>query len=291
MRTRRPHISNLRRMPLTVLCEEAFSARPNLTCPEMVSVSTYSTGPRCKGDCRFCGWNRNVIPQPQERRELAPDILTERVNYAASVNGVLECMDNAIAASPAVFERCEQVARACGAVRWGVNPGICKSRTFLVRFREMGAAFYANNIETSPRLFRSIITSHTQEAKLKSLARAREEGLPIATGVIVGMPGESDEDYDAMAEMLRALVPDVLRVNFFFPIAGLALAERFSLPPAEHVLRIVCFFRILFPETPLYLGAGRSIWLRNMQREAEAFANGVYCEQRFLNHGGVDTVE
>jgi biotin synthase len=258
---------------------------------EVVSVSLYTNGPRCRGDCSFCSWNRKFAPQMQEVRGFSSEAVAERIAYARRTGAIIEAMDSSVATSRATIERLQLLAPLLSGVAWGINPGITVSAAWMQEMQRIGAGYYANNLETSPRLFPQLVSTHTQQRKIDSLRLARELGLPIYTGFLLGVPGETQEDYVEMLRLIAELRPDVVRLNFFFPVAGLELLGQFNGPDAEKMIRLIAIFRIAFPHTPLYLGAGRSYWLGSRQAEAEALSDGLYCEKRFLNHGAVEVAQ
>ncbi len=277
-------------LSLEGLLVEAMRHSPSVTLKEKVSVSLYTQGPSCRGDCGFCGWNRNFVPQLYEHRLLTKAVLQEKIAYAAQQNATLELMDNAIAVnnvSHATYVY--TMTNLPRQVQYGINPGICMNKSWLADFHKAGALFYGNNLETSPRLFKDIVTTHTQKQKRVSLEHARDVGFKIHSGFILGIPGETNADYAEMLSLIEQLKPDALNLNFFFPIKGLPLAEHLTISAPEHMLRLICMFRITFPNITLYLGAGRSVWLQHLDKTALSIVDGFYSERHFLNHANLIT--
>ncbi|MCR4596535.1 MAG: biotin synthase BioB, partial [Lachnospiraceae bacterium] len=80
---------------------------------------------------------------------------------------------------------------------------LCASLGFLTqeqfeRLYDAGVRSYHNNIETSPKYFEKICTSHTFEDKTANIRRAQKAGLNVCSGGIIGM-GESMDDRIDMA--------------------------------------------------------------------------------------------
>ena len=74
----------------------------------------------------------------------------------------------------------------------------------LKTLKDAGLNRYHHNIETSRSFFGRICTTHTYEERVETLAAAREAGLSLCSGGIIGM-GESMADRAEMALALREL--------------------------------------------------------------------------------------
>ena len=111
------------------------------------------------------------------------------------------------------------------------------------------------NIETSPRRFGELCSTHTFEEKLSTLKAAKELGFQICCGGIIGM-GESDEDLVEFAETLKKIAPDSIPVNILHPIKGTPLGEMKRLG-IERILTAIAILRLVNPSTPLRFAGGR----------------------------------
>jgi len=129
------------------------------------------------------------------------------------------------------------------------------SRDDLVRLKEAGLERVHCNLETAPSLFPSLCSTHTQAQKLATLRAARELGLEICCGGIVGM-GETDEQLVEFALALAEVAPASIPVNFLHPIAGTPLGERAPLP-VPRILDSIAVLRLANPRTPLRFAGGR----------------------------------
>lgn len=251
---------------------------------DKLSISLYSRGSRCNADCGFCAWNKGFKPVAGENRErLSVEALLANLAYAQAQDQptALELMDSSLALNAVSLQHYLELA-AHLPPGFGINPGICQQSAWLEQLVAAGAGYYVNNLETSSRLFRKFVGTHTQAAKLRSLQLGRQVGLKIHTGFIIGLE-ETDADWDEMFQLVDKLQPDGVNINFFYPARGLQLAEGFNFPEAEVALHRVEEFCHRFSGTTIYLGAGRRRWLRHCLAEAEVMVTGVYVK-RFLNH-------
>lgn len=135
------------------------------------------------------------------------------------------------------------------------------SKEQIERLKKAGLEWLHCNIETAPSYFRDLCTTHTVEEKKKTLKAAREAGLSICCGGIIGM-GETKEQLVEFAFALKEISPNSIPVNVLHPIPGTPLYEK-GIPEPERVLDAVAILRLVNPKTPLRFAGGR----RNMSDE------------------------
>ena len=143
----------------------------------------------------------------------------------------------------------------------------------LRRLREAGVTMYHANVETSERFFPQICTTHTYEDKKTEIRLAKEAGLTICSGGILGM-GETWEDRIDMALFLAELEVSSIPLNFLIPIPGTPLEHVEKLTPDE-ITRIVAIFRYINPTAYIRLAAGRSYFEDGGERLFRAGANAT----------------
>ncbi len=130
------------------------------------------------------------------------------------------------------------------------------SREDLTRLKEAGLERVHCNLETAPSLFPSLCSTHTQAQKLETLRAARELGLEICCGGIIGM-GETDEQLVEFALAIAEIAPASIPVNFLHPIEGTPLGTRATLP-VPRILDSIAILRLANPRTPLRFAGGRT---------------------------------
>jgi biotin synthase len=142
---------------------------------------------------------------------------------------------------------------------------------------EEGLNHYNHNIETSPRYFPEIVQSHGFEDRVETLQIAKEAGMDLCAGVILGM-GESPTDRVDAAMALQDIGVSSLPVNILNPVEGTPLAER-GLPDitTEAVIKTIAVYRLLHPEARVRLTGGREVNLDTDGQVAalEAGADGI----------------
>ena len=159
----------------------------------------------------------------------------------------------------------------------------------LNQLRESGLLRYHHNIETAPSFHASIVHTHTYEDEIRVVHEAKEAGLAVCCGGILGM-GETLDQRVEMALALRDLKPDCVPLNFLDPRPGTPLAGKNRLTPLQ-CLKIIAVFRLILPETHIFVCGGRERNLGPLQhRMFQAGATGTMVGD-YLTTTGQDVDE
>lgn len=151
------------------------------------------------------------------------------------------------------------------------------------QLKEVGLDFYNHNIDTSPEYYDKIVTTRSYEDRLNTLSRARNAGLKVCCGGILGM-GERTEDWINMLVILANLpdAPESIPINQLIKIPGTPLASAPDIDPLDFV-RTIALTRIMMPTSYIRLSAGRE----NMSDELQtlcflAGANSIFYGEKLL---------
>jgi len=150
-----------------------------------------------------------------------------------------------------------------------------------------GLNHYNHNIETSPRYFDEIVSTHDFEDRLKTLRRAKKAGMDLCAGVILGM-GETPADRVDAALELRSVGVSSLPVNILNPIEGTPLGDRDSAAISKpDLIKTIAVYRLLHPTARVRLTGGREVNLAEDEQHwpFEAGADGLLTGD-YLTTGG-----
>ncbi len=157
------------------------------------------------------------------------------------------------------------------------------SREQAKRLKEAGLDWYNHNLDTGPDHYEKIVSTRTYEDRLETLAVARDAGLHVCSGGIVGM-GEAPKDRAAMLVTLANMPehPGSVPINLLVPMEGTPLGE-VEKADSFDLIRAIAVARILMPKSLVRLSAGRA----SLNDEAQALcfyagANSVFCGERLL---------
>lgn len=267
-------LDELLTVDLTELCQAADKLRATY-CGNKVDLCTIINGRsgRCSEDCKYCAQSAHAKTGCKEYAFLPEEVLVaackaneregvDRFSIVTSGRSLTGAeFEHALAAYRRMAEECKI--------------DLCASHGFLTReqlhkLHLAGVTSYHDNIETSRRFFPEICSTHTFDQKLETIRAAKEEGLCVCSGGIIGM-GETWEDRLDMALTLAELGIESIPVNVLMPIKGTPLGEREILKDDE-ILRTLAIFRMINPEANIRLAGGRSALSDN---GAHSFACGV----------------
>ena len=154
------------------------------------------------------------------------------------------------------------------------------------KLKELKVKRYNHNLETAESKFSEICTTHTYQDRLDTLEIAREAGLELCTGGIIGL-GETREQRIEMTLELARIYPEEVTINILVPVPGTPLELQVDLPNSE-ITRIFSVIRFLLPESVIKISGGRETNLDDSGEELlQSGANGIIT-QGYLTMDGND---
>jgi biotin synthase len=240
----------------------------------------------CSEDCGYCSQSAHHSTGLARQPLLSVDEVVASAT-AAKENGAQRfCMGAAWRQAPEgeAFERVLEMIRQVKAL----NMEACVTLGMLSasqanRLKEAGLDAYNHNLDTSREYYPKVVTTRTYDDRLNTLLAARQAGLTLCSGGIVGM-GERVEDRCAMVDELSSLTPqpESVPINMLVPIPGTPLAKSPALSALD-LIRTIAVTRIKIPQARVRLAAGRL----QLSHEAQAFAffagaNSIFLGNRLL---------
>ena len=151
------------------------------------------------------------------------------------------------------------------------------------KLAEAGLDYYNHNLDTSREYYDKVVTTRTYEDRIDTLGKAREAGLNLCVGGILGM-GESREDRIGLIHELAQLTPhpESVPINMLVPIEGTPLGDSPEISVTE-MARAIAVCRVVFPKSWVRLSAGREGMSEGEQALCLlAGANSIFVGARLL---------
>lgn len=142
------------------------------------------------------------------------------------------------------------------------------------QLKMLGVRRYNHNLETARSKFAEICTTHTYQDRINTLHVAREAGLELCTGGIIGL-GETRAQRLELILDLAKIEPEEITINLLVPISGTPLELQAPLP-FEEILRTFAVTRFAVPKAIIKISGGREVHLQDAGEELLlSGANGI----------------
>ena len=292
----REEIATLYELSFNELIYRAATVHREYNQPEHIEKAVLlniKTG-ACPEDCGYCSQSAHY-DTGLEREQLMPvaEVL-QAAAQAKQAGAERFCMGAAwrsppASAMPALIEMIQGVNQL--GLETCMTLGMLKDEQ-AQQLSKAGLDYYNHNIDTSEEHYGQVVTTRNFNDRLETLNQARQAGLKLCTGGILGM-GESRADRVSMLQTLAQMSPhpESVPINRLVPIKGTPLenAKRIN---DEEWIRTLAVARILMPKTTLRLAAGR----HELDWAAQALcfiagANSVFYGDKLLTTPNVTTDE
>ena len=254
----------------------------------LVHILNNAQNGHCQEDCHYCAQAKSSTAEIEEYGMKSDEEMLEEARTAYNKGASCYCM--VYAGRQASQARIDRLKRILTQIKSEFpDREICVSTGFVtnqgaVELKQAGLDRLNHNLNTSETHYPKICTTHTFADRLNTLFAAKNAGLKICSGMIVGM-GEEHADIIDVAKRLRALKAESIPVNLLIPIEGNLITSQLSGLTPEFILRTLCLFRFLNPSAEIRVAAGREIHLRSMEVMALYPANSLFL-QGYLNAKG-----
>lgn len=241
----------------------------------------------CPEDCKFCAQSihndTQIMPYPM----MDEDEILNMAQMMEEEGAARFCI--VTSGKEVNGEDFKNILSSIRRIRKETGLSVCVSSGVLTderafALKSAGATRIHHNLETSRNFFNKICTTHTYEEKMKTIHIARNAGLEICCGGIIGM-GESVRDRLELAFTLRDLDVDSIPINILNPIKGTPIDIEKPIMPIE-ILKTISVFRLILPGKNIRIAGGREKNLRDLQSLCLlAGANGLLLGNYLTTEG------
>jgi lipoic acid synthetase len=259
---------------LHTVCQEA--ACPNIfECWEDKEATFLIGGEKCTRRCDFCNIDTGK-PDPidrEEPRKVAESVKAMGLKYA-TITGVTrdDLEDEGAWLYAETIRQVHELNPGCGVEM--LAPDFHANSDLLNQIFETAPEVFAHNLETVPRIFKSIRPAFTYEKSLRVITMARDFGLITKSNLILGL-GETREEISQALLDLRSAGCDLITItqylrptNRHHPVERWVKPEEFVELAAE--AKVVGFLGVM--SGPLVRSSYRA---GRLYKEAMAAKTGV----------------
>jgi len=281
-------------LPLNDLLFQAQTVHRQHFDPNTVQLSTLlsiKTG-GCSEDCGYCSQSARHDTGLEREKLLDVAEVVSTAKAAKEAGATRFCMGAAWRGPKdkdlAAVEEMVREVKALG-LETCVTLGMLKPGQ-AERLKDAGLDYYNHNLDTASEFYGQVITTHTHNDRLDTLAQVRDAGISVCCGGIIGM-GESRRVRAGLVLELANLnpQPESVPINMLVKVPGTPLAVASGdLDPLEFV-RTIAVARITMPASHVRLSAGRQE-LGDMGQALcfMAGANSIFYGDKLLTTGNPD---
>ena len=260
---------------------------------ELCTLLSIKTG-RCPEDCAYCPQSGHYNTKLKYERLLDIKVVVEKAKIAKSNGARRFCMGAAWKSPPKkdfpkVLAMIEQV-KSLG-LETCVTLGMLDKEQ-ASQLKEAGLDYYNHNLDTSPRFYKTIITTRTYQDRINTIEHLVAANIHVCCGGIIGM-GESRNDRIQFLLALNRLPvkPKSIPINKLIAIKGTPLQDVSELDRFEFI-KTIAVTRLMFHKSMIRLSAGREGMSDEMQAWCYmAGANSIFIGDKLLTVGNANMTD
>lgn len=254
---------------------------------ELCSIQNVKSG-KCSEDCVYCAQSARYDTDIEEYDFISPEkVIKEALKYDKAGVKRFSLVTSGKKLSDLDFSK---IISLCREIKSKTKLSLCVSSGFLskeqlIELKNSGVTKYHHNLETGPRFFDKICTTHSFKDKADTIEKCNQLGLQVCSGGIFGL-GESLDDRIEMALELKRLKVKSIPINILKPIRGTPL-ENMRRLSNEEILLSIAIFRIINPKATIIIAAGRPFLSENENLTLLKSGINGFMVGDYLTTGGV----
>lgn len=226
---------------------------------DMCTIINAKSG-RCPENCKFCAQSAHSNTEVEAYSLLDKDIIVKdaiekyrrgvpRYSLVSSGKSLTEDDIDKVCEIVKDIHEQEPEVKVC------LSGGLISAEGFK-KLKDAGVLRIHNNLESSENFFKEICTSHTYDQKIQAIKDAKNAGMEVCSGGIIGL-GEDIEDRVDMFFNLRNLNVASIPVNVLNPVKGTPM-ENNKILDQEEINRTIAICRFINPKAAIRLAGGRA---------------------------------
>jgi len=253
---------------------------------QLCTLLSIKTG-GCSEDCSYCAQSARYSTGVKAEKLMKTEEIVAVAKSARENGSTRFCMGAAWKGVRDGDPRFEQVLESVREVsKLGMEVCVTLgqlSNVEAVKLKEAGVTAYNHNIDTSPENYPNIVTTHTFQDRLNTIAAVQHSGMSVCCGGIIGM-GETELDRLKMLEVLTNFdpPPESVPINCLMSMPGTPMESQ-SAVDIFQLVRLIAVTRIALPKAKVRLSAGRT----RLTKEGQALcffagANSIFYGEKLL---------
>lgn len=223
----------------------------------------------CKNNCAYCGIRRENTQI--KRYRMSVEEIIARADYAVNKLGfkalALQSGEDEYYDEEKLVEIVKGIKAKCGALIM-LSIGEASIETYEKLF-QAGAHAALLRFETSNKKMYEQMHCTSFENRIKCLKELKRIGFLVATGALIGLPGQTNEDIARDIALARELEPDVHSFGPFIPHGQTPLASERK-PSLQQALKIIAAIRLSTPNAKILVTTALETLASNAREKALA---------------------
>lgn len=287
------NISKLYNLPFIQLLYQAQTTHQQYFNADEIQLSwllSIKTG-LCPENCAYCPQSAHYNVDINKEKLLPIEQVIKQASNA-KVNGASRfCMGGAWRSPPKkALDKITEMIKAVKAIglETCVTLGMLDAQQAR-QLKQAGLDFYNHNLDTSPKHYQKIITTHTYQDRLNTLKHVSDAGISVCCGGIIGM-GETRDDRIEFLMQLANLEkhPESVPINRLIAVKGTPLENTKQIENIEFI-KTIAVARLLMPKSVIRLTAGRETMSDEMQALCFfAGANSIFIGDKLLTENNAE---